>query len=285
MELKLETFLHWNHPPGDYVKPQSHHFYEIIYYEKGSGKTTIDGEVYNFKDDCIAVITPDTIHDEESYEPTTVLFCLFSYDQTAEEPQLVNGLIKNNNANVGDVLALLYKIKEEMQNKRQNFEQYLDFLMGQILILIQRIQHGNHTGNASDGIEFVKNFLKENYSNSIYFDLLAEQIGYSYDRFRHLFKESTGMSPSQYLINIRIAKAKEILENSTSPIRTISRFCGFNNVTKFIEMFKTKTGFTPLKYRKLMQVTGTVVLNFEELEKEDGNNPTHITKRRKVNRP
>lgn len=267
MEIKLESFLHWIHPPGDYVKPQSHRFYEIIYYEKGSGKTTIDGEVYSYKEDCIAVITPDTIHDEESFEPTTVLFCLFSTDQPLEKLQITNGL--NNSANVRDVLNLMYKIKEEMQSKRQNYEQYLNLLMGQVLILLQRIQCGDHNGSASDGIEYVKIFLKENYSNFIDFDLLAEQIGYSYDRFRHLFKESTGLSPTQYLINIRIAKAKEYLENSSYSIRTISRFCGFNNASKFIEMFKAKTGFTPLKYRKLMHVTGTDVLNFEDLEKEE----------------
>lgn len=257
--------MHWVHQPGDYVKPQSHQFYEIIYYEKGSGKTTIDGDVYKFNNNCIAVITPGTIHDEESIESTTVLFCHFSAENFPEQELLVNGMIKSSSPYVAEILSLLYKIKEEMQNNQANFEQYLNYLMGQILILIQRIQNSSRLGNASDSIEYVKNFLKENYSNTIDFGLVAENIGYSYDRFRHIFKERTGMSPSQYLINIRIAKAKEFLEKSPNSIGTIARSCGFNNATKFTEMFKCKTGFTPLKYKKLMQVNGADVLNFDDL--------------------
>lgn len=263
MKSKLESFLHIVHEPGDYVKPQLHQIYEVVYYEKGSGKTTIDGEVYHFSENNIAVIAPRTVHDEESIDRTEVMFCLFSVEDDEDKLSLRSGIISDDGLYVQEIHDLLSTIKNEMQNKFESYEQYLNLVMGQIVIKLLRIQHGHRTDKITDGIEYTRTFLKENYSNEIDFCILAENIGYSYDRFRHIFKEEMDLSPAQYLMNIRIAKAKEFLENTDYPIKNIARLCGFNNHTKFTEIFREKTSFTPTHYRRLMQNNGEPVLNFE----------------------
>ena len=78
---------------------------------------------------------------------------------------------------------------------------------------------------------------------------LARQIGMSYSRFRSLFKEHTGSSPHQYLLSIRMNKARELLRHTELPVSDIAYRTGFSSPYYFARLFKTKTGRTPSDYR------------------------------------
>lgn len=80
--------------------------------------------------------------------------------------------------------------------------------------------------------------------------LLSEKAGISEVYFRKLFKECYGISPGQYLLKIKIDKAKQLLKTGTLTITEISAKCGYSNVYHFCEIFKKKTGMTPTEYRK-----------------------------------
>ncbi len=80
--------------------------------------------------------------------------------------------------------------------------------------------------------------------------LLSEKAGISEVYFRKLFKECYGISPGQYLLKIKIDKAKQMLKTGTLTVTEISSKCGYSNVYHFCEIFKKKTGMTPTEYRK-----------------------------------
>ena len=66
---------------------------------------------------------------------------------------------------------------------------------------------------------------------------------------KKFFKKSLKMSPYDYLINYRINESMKLLKNSSLSILDISENVGFNNVSHYIQIFKKKTGQTPLEYR------------------------------------
>ena len=80
--------------------------------------------------------------------------------------------------------------------------------------------------------------------------LLAEKSDISEVYFRKLFKECYGVSPGQYLLRIKIDKAKQLLCTEQLTVTEISAVCGYSNVYHFCEIFKKKTGMTPTEYRK-----------------------------------
>ena len=80
--------------------------------------------------------------------------------------------------------------------------------------------------------------------------LLAEKANISVVYFRKLFKECYGISPGQYMLKIKIDKAKQLLKTGTLTVTEISAKCGYSNVYHFCEIFKKKTGMTPTEYRK-----------------------------------
>lgn len=81
-------------------------------------------------------------------------------------------------------------------------------------------------------------------------DNIARAAGVSEIYFRKLFKKQFGVTPHAYMQQIRINKAKAMLENGNVPIEKIYFDCGYNNIYYFFKVFKEKTGYTPTEYRE-----------------------------------
>jgi len=62
------------------------------------------------------------------------------------------------------------------------------------------------------------------------------------------------MTFTEYLITMRLNYAKELLKYTDESINEITFFCGMNNVSHFINLFKEREGMTPLQYRKQWRV-------------------------------
>ena len=67
--------------------------------------------------------------------------------------------------------------------------------------------------------------------------------------FCHLFKQSTGIAPYQYVIQQRIAKAKKLLKRQDLSLVDVALACGFISQSAFNRTFKKHVGTTPRKYR------------------------------------
>jgi AraC family transcriptional regulator len=78
---------------------------------------------------------------------------------------------------------------------------------------------------------------------------LAGSIGMSQFHFSHLFKQSIGTSPYQYLLQQRIERAKQLLKQTNRSIVDIAFGCGFNSHSHLSKQFRQLTGMTPKSYR------------------------------------
>ncbi len=78
---------------------------------------------------------------------------------------------------------------------------------------------------------------------------LAEEAGYSAFHFSRLFKRTTGLSPSQYLISLRMAQARRLLRESARSIIEVGLEVGYTNPSHFAQIFRRQVGVTPSEYR------------------------------------
>ena len=62
-------------------------------------------------------------------------------------------------------------------------------------------------------------------------------------------KAITGLTTTEFVLNIRISVAKQLLDTTKMPIYEVSMACGIDNVTYFNTIFKKSVGMTPLQYR------------------------------------
>ena len=79
---------------------------------------------------------------------------------------------------------------------------------------------------------------------------LARQCNISEVYFRKLFAKYYGTGAKQYVIEIRVNKAKQLLSEGNLKINAIAEMCGFSNTYHFSRLFKAKTGLTPTEYAK-----------------------------------
>lgn len=78
---------------------------------------------------------------------------------------------------------------------------------------------------------------------------IAKRLNLSYSWFRRIFKQYTGLSPAQYMMEIKIQQAKDLLVGSSMPIKEIAYSLNFLNLSYFITFFKSRTGMPPGDYR------------------------------------
>lgn len=100
-------------------------------------------------------------------------------------------------------------------------------------------------------IEIAKQFIYKNFDKDITVDEMAKYINMSASYFSKVFKNITGFSPYDYLLTIRLDKAKELLRQTDNSIETIAFKTGFNSTSNFIYFFKKETGISPLKFRNV----------------------------------
>lgn len=105
----------------------------------------------------------------------------------------------------------------------------------------------------SDGkhwlVREMKLYAKENFRRPLNLKYISKLYGFNEKYAGRLFKSTTGVSFSQYVNAQRLTAAKRELRETDKTVLEISMNCGFDNVTYFNRLFKTKYGKTPKEYR------------------------------------
>lgn len=78
----------------------------------------------------------------------------------------------------------------------------------------------------------------------------AQKCHVTLTHFRRIFKEITDLSPQQFLLQMRLNRAAELLKTSTAPIKEIAAMSGWDNVFYFSRLFRRKYYISPLQYRR-----------------------------------
>ncbi len=125
-------------------------------------------------------------------------------------------------------------------------------LLGRLLRLADGITDEPCTKHKLDDhqLSLVLDYIHENYHRPISLDELARVAGRSQFHFSRRFKERTGQSPHQYVINRRIALAQRLLREERLPIAEIAYACGFSSQSHLTDMFRRRIGITPGRYRE-----------------------------------
>lgn len=114
-------------------------------------------------------------------------------------------------------------------------------------IAINRTLSATHSAHAvKNAIEFINN----NFGNKISNKQIAEITGYHEYHLNRLFIKHTGQSLHQYLVTIRINRAKELLLGTDMSLSEIAQRCGFAGSSHFSSYFKQSVGITPYRYRE-----------------------------------
>lgn len=150
------------------------------------------------------------------------------------------------------LIGLFEKIVDIIKNETLGFQQTIAAFTMEIL---SKINAASYTDNGESTyiqqvIRKAKSIVAERMSETIDMPELANELGVSYSWFRGAFKDYTGYPPHQYLLELRMEKAKFLLSGTHESIKQISDDLGFESPYYFSRLFKKKTGVNPSQWRE-----------------------------------
>jgi AraC-like DNA-binding protein len=101
-----------------------------------------------------------------------------------------------------------------------------------------------------DAIKTSLKYLENNYFHQINIEELASLFGYSRAHFTTVFTKEIGVPPYHYLTDIRIEKAKALLQSTSLSVEEVAYSVGFTSLVRFSELFKKWTGVSPTQFKK-----------------------------------
>lgn len=114
------------------------------------------------------------------------------------------------------------------------------------LLMIRQVREES----TSDGIDRTAAYLRRHYADRISVSELAVMAGLSTSHFAALFREQVGQPVHAYQTELRMARARELLDTTTIPIAEVARSVGFEDSFYFTRQFRKIHGLTPTAYRK-----------------------------------
>ncbi|SDJ98091.1 AraC family transcriptional regulator [Sediminibacillus albus] len=247
-----------NHLAGDLVSEHHHQVHQILYALEGEGKAVLNGESFSFKQDNVAVIVPYSVHSIVSDSKLTVLVLAFEHSilQPSVSRDLLQSffsatqLVKLHPFDGSNVRQLLRKmLYEQSQGEAINYVAMKIFL-SELLLKFARSSNESEMFDANVlRAERLRNYIDTHYFEVISSTDLSSKLGISTRHLNNIFKDRYQVTPMQYLTEVRVDLAKQLLTETSKDIASICFEVGFESLSTFYRTFKNTTEVSPNKYR------------------------------------
>lgn len=229
--------------------------YLIVFVRSGCVHYTSDGEEHIAQTGDIILYRP--------YEPQHYRYYLkdlpdvyslhFSgsmVEEILDEYSIKTGC--NLNTKIEEAARLYDEIIAELDQKDEHCMNLVRILTEKLLILISRenTPKNGRSKSLSAETEALVEYFKNNLSSNISIAEIADRTNMSVSGLNKLFKTRLGMSPKQYLIYLRIKRAKAMLTVSEISITDIAQTVGYKDALYFSRLFNSEVGMSPSDYRK-----------------------------------
>tara|TARA_R110002049_G_scaffold285400_1_gene466260 strand:+ start:9527 stop:10399 length:873 start_codon:yes stop_codon:yes gene_type:complete len=242
---------------------------ELVYVNKGQGKTHIGNHLSYFNNSQLILIGSNLPHNgftdrlTANGSETTVQFkSNFLGDNFTNIPEMVNVLSLFDRAKKG--IRFKMETKAVIGPKIDNLMEYvgLERVIKFLEILNYLASTDDYTMLNADGfafeaeaqdsskIDIIFKYVNKNFQNHITLDDISEEVSMTVPAFCRYFKKATGKTFTQLVNEYRVVHATKLLNESTMSIADICFECGFNNFSHFNKQFNEITGKSASNYRK-----------------------------------
>ena len=235
-------------------KAHFHNEVSIGLIERGGTKTEIGGNTYELNEKTFLIIPPNIPHKCNPYNYKSWNFrMLYISDEWFKSGfNIQSEKIKFDYMKVNQTMFLdIIKLTDNIENKTIDIENESK-LLNYISLLIKN-DNVDLDEEVSENLNLkriseIKQYLNENYLKDIMLDDLAKIAHVSKYYLIRKFNDCYGLSPHQYITNLRINHSKKLLKNKKD-FADIAIESGFYDQSHFIKCFKEYTGVTPMKYK------------------------------------
>jgi AraC-like DNA-binding protein len=241
--MKLEFLFIANNKKGSYVDAHTHPALELVYYLDGKGTSRVGNRTFPTCKGHLAINPAGQPHDQKA-ETDLEVVCI---GLTGSGLEQACGVHEDREGLLKEPCRRL--IQETQQNKPFTTKIQRGLLL-EIVGLAERIAYGVVEKGQGKGTVLHALELIEETDGRISVRQLSQQLFVSADHLRHLFRTHSIHSPIRQIINTRMDKARELLRDSTLPVKRVADECGFENEYHFSRLFKKTFDVPPSVYRR-----------------------------------
>ncbi|MER2227119.1 MAG: AraC family transcriptional regulator [Carnobacterium sp.] len=277
-QLSLVAFSHVKGQVAE-LEFHSHQQYELYFFHGGECKYLINNQIYDLNPGDMLFLDGLDLHkahvtgNKELYERSMIHFspewilpvlkeldALFLFDAFK---QLRHGLfhtqVTEENYEIEELITKLSRLSQTTEvNKEIAAEAEAKILLIQLLFKVHQLDKTTlvELNEVKNGkylyAEKIASYLQKHFKDLISIEDISKELNLSSSYISHTFKDSTGYTVMQYLMEYRLIQAKYLIEvvGENKTIKEISRECGFESDAHFNRFFKKKIGATPNEYRK-----------------------------------
>lgn len=149
------------------------------------------------------------------------------------------------------IAELFQKLHALLTARRQYTVPELANTAHQLLGLCTELSNSGKSPSRIAGVvRRAEEHLAEHHGENVDLEALAQKLGVGYSYFRRIFREQTGLSPWQYLLRSRLARAQRIMASGEETLASIAETAGFGSAFHFSAAFKKAHGVSPDTWRK-----------------------------------
>lgn len=200
----------------------------------------------------------DFINDTPDYEQHTSLFNLTYIEPILIKANLMEPYHYFTSESAGEIEAVFEELYDEYYKRDLFSSMFIRANIIKLLALILKEYQSNYSLERDNmfaeyrySIQKALDFIHVNYMNKIYLQDVSKIALMSTRSFSHIFKQITGKTFTEYLLYLRVLRARELLTTTDRIQYDISKECGFTDISYFHRTFKKLTGCAPGEYRSM----------------------------------
>ena len=250
-------------------QPHSHDFIEIAIILDGEGEFFVDGQTFPVRKGDLLLFNPGMTHQSRRVDgkgPATEFYAAFTNihfrDMEDNQIRFPGGafLLHPEEKTFLHLTRLAQSMVLESCNAQPGRYFMLKAYLTQMILLLYREQVEDQkpkalgyifeSANKKYVVEQIVDYLNRHYNEKISLDQIAQNMYLSPFYISRIFKNEVGDTPINYLINLRMEKARKLLlEKQDCSIQEIAQCVGYDDAYHFSKLFKKHYGNSPSQYR------------------------------------
>ncbi len=253
-EFPVQMFTNQIRKPSFYCPPHWHEHFELHYVMEGQGTFFCNKKPIKMEEGNLVIINSNELHEGMSsskhFEALVVIFEMDSFSREIANCNVIFQSLVEKDSKVKELMESIY---EEEKNKNVGYKLSMK---GKIYELITYLLRNYVVVSLSDKecikrnknltrLNMVLQYIQNNYTEPIAIQTLADLAHLSEYRFCHLFRESMGLSPLNYINEVRLKTAHHLLEQKELTVSEIASMVGFQDYNNFGRLFRKYYGYAP----------------------------------------
>ncbi|MCE5168601.1 helix-turn-helix domain-containing protein [Paenibacillus profundus] len=247
---------------GFRLRPIRPHTVALCYITKGSGTVLIDDTPHDIEPGACFMLQPGMFIEASAAQDNDVHFFLLQYIEVKLPVPERNIRIKPADPQHGESrpIAFLVVAQVTVLSVLEQLEQLMlerghgAWLCGQAmlyeLLYVLHSDYESQKQNRNESIQRTIDFMEQRYMERVQVGKLPDMAGMTSSSYCRAFKRKTGMTPGEYLTNVRVQRAKDLLSMSHHSIKDVAQGVGFQDELYFSRVFKKSAGLSPTIYMK-----------------------------------